>query len=73
MEDDEWVGRGNWGGELRTAEVEEGGEQCLESLCEGQRQEGASHFWHGGGIVHPLSSDWNGLRWKRKAQLRVVS
>ena len=45
MQDDERAGRGSWGGDLRTAEAEEDGEQCPESLWEAQRQEDASHFW----------------------------
>ena len=55
------------------AEAEEGGEQRPECLWEAQRQEGAPHCWYGGGTVHPLSSDWDGLRRKRKARLRVFS
>ena len=65
--------RSNWGGELCLVEAEEGEAQCQESVWEAQRHEGASHFWHGGGTVHPLSLDWVGLRRKRKAQLQVVS
>ena len=70
---DEWARRSSWGGELCSIEAKEGRAQCQESVWEAQRHEGASHFWHGGGTVHPLSSDWVGLRRKRKAQLRVVS